>query len=182
MYSLEQPESRAWTTSATGTRIHCWWECWQYSHLEDSWAVSYHTKVNVKSLSRVQLFATPWTVAYQAPPFSRQDHWSGLPFPSPGDLPDVGIEPRSPALQADSLPSEPFSLNTLNTLLSYGPAIVLLGIHSKELSTYVHTKSGTWMFTAVLLIIANTWKQPRYSSLGECINKLWYKQWNIIQL
>jgi len=63
----------------------------------------------VKSLSRVRLFATPWTVAYQAPlsmGFSRQECWSGLPFPSPGDLPDRGIEPRCPALQADVLPSE----------------------------------------------------------------------------
>ena len=68
-------------------------------------------KVNkVKSLSRVRLFATPWTVAYQAPPsmgFSRQECWSGLPFPSPGDLPDPGIELGSPALQADALLSEP---------------------------------------------------------------------------
>ena len=64
----------------------------------------------MKSLSHVQLFATPWTVAYQAPPsmgFSRQAYWSGLPFPSPGDLPDPGIEPRSPALQVDTLTSEP---------------------------------------------------------------------------
>ena len=54
----------------------------------------------VKSLSHVWLFATPWTVAYQAPPmgFSRQEYWSGLPFPSPEDLPHPGIEPRSPAL------------------------------------------------------------------------------------
>ena len=53
--------------------------------------------------------ATPWTVAYQAPPsmgFSRQEYWSGLPFPSPGDLPDPGIKPRSPAFQADALISE----------------------------------------------------------------------------
>ena len=67
-------------------------------------------KVKVKSLSRVRLFATPWTVAYQAPPsmeFSRQEYWSGLPFPSPEDLPNPGIEPGSPALQADALPSEP---------------------------------------------------------------------------
>ena len=67
-------------------------------------------KVKVKSLSRVRLFATPWTVAYQAPlsmGFSRQEYWSGLPFPSPGDLPDPGIEPWSPALQADALTSEP---------------------------------------------------------------------------
>ena len=64
----------------------------------------------VKSLSRVWFFATPWTVAYQAPPsmgFSRQECWSGLPFPSPGDLPDPGIEPGSPTLQADALLSEP---------------------------------------------------------------------------
>ena len=56
------------------------------------------------------LFVTPWTVAYQAPPsvgFSRQEYWSGLPCPSLGDLPNPGIEPRSPALQEDALPSEP---------------------------------------------------------------------------
>ena len=67
-------------------------------------------KVKVNLLSRVWLFATPWTVAHQAPPstgFSRQEYWSGLPFPSPGDLPKPGIEPRSPALQANALTSEP---------------------------------------------------------------------------
>ena len=66
--------------------------------------------VKVRVLSRVQLFVTPWTVAHQAPPsmeFSRQEYWSGLPFPSPGDLPDPGIKPGSPALQADALLSEP---------------------------------------------------------------------------
>ena len=55
------------------------------------------------------LFVTPWTVAHQAPlskGFPRQEDWSGLSFPSPGGLPDTGTEPRSPALQADSLPSE----------------------------------------------------------------------------
>ena len=64
----------------------------------------------VKSLSCVQLFVTPWTVAYQAPPsmgFSWQEYWSGLPFPSPGDLPNPGIEPGSSAFQADTLTSEP---------------------------------------------------------------------------
>ena len=64
----------------------------------------------MKLLSRVRLFVTPWTVAYQTPlfmEFSRQEYWSGLPFPSPGDLPDSGIEPGSPTLQADALPSEP---------------------------------------------------------------------------
>ena len=62
----------------------------------------------VKSLSRFQLFVIQWTVAYhQAPPsmgFSRQEYWAELPFPSPGDLPNQGIEPRSPALKADILP------------------------------------------------------------------------------
>ena len=62
-------------------------------------------KAKVKLLNCVWLFATPWTVAYEEVPptmeFSRQECWSGLPFPSPGDLPNPGIEPRSSALQAD---------------------------------------------------------------------------------
>ena len=66
-----------------------------------------------KSLSRVRLFATPWTVAYQASPsvgFSKQEYWSGLPFPSPGDLPDPGTEPTSltsPALVGGFFTTEP---------------------------------------------------------------------------
>ena len=78
----------------------------------------------MKLLSRVRLFVIPWTVVHQASlsmGFSRQEYWSGLPFPSPGDLPDPGIEPRSPALQADALPSEPPGKNLvvikLNALL-----------------------------------------------------------------
>ena len=66
--------------------------------------------MKVKSLSHVRLFATPWTVAFQAPlsmGFSRQEYRSGLPFPSLGDLPDPGTEPGSPAFQADALTSEP---------------------------------------------------------------------------
>ena len=65
--------------------------------------------IKVKSLSRVQLFATPWTVAHQASlsmEFTRQEYRSGLPFPSPEDLPNLGIELWSPALQAYSLPFE----------------------------------------------------------------------------
>ena len=68
-----------------------------------------HEKVKVL-LSCVQLFVTPWTVALQDPlsmEFSRQEYWNGLPFPSPGDLPDPEIEPRSPTLEADALTSEP---------------------------------------------------------------------------
>ena len=62
------------------------------------------------SRSVVSDSVTPWTVAHQAPlstGFSRQEYWSGLLFPSPGDLPDPGIKPRSPAPQADPFPSEP---------------------------------------------------------------------------
>ena len=73
-----------------------------------SWLAS--SRSDVKSLSRVRLFATLWTIAYQALPsmgFSKQEYWSGLPFPSPGDLPNPGIKPGSPAFQADALTSEP---------------------------------------------------------------------------
>ena len=65
---------------------------------------------SVSHFSHFWLFATAWTVAHQASlsmGFSRQEYWSGLPFPSPGDLPDPGMESESPALQVDSLPSEP---------------------------------------------------------------------------
>ena len=67
-------------------------------------------ETNAQSLSNVWLFEAPWTVAHQAPlsmEFSWQEHWSGLPVPSPVDLPNPGIKPGSPALQLDSLPSEP---------------------------------------------------------------------------
>ena len=63
-----------------------------------------------ESISCVWLFATPWYVAHQTPlsvEFSKQEYWSGLPFPSPEDLPEPGIEPWFPALWADSLPAEP---------------------------------------------------------------------------
>ena len=75
-----------------------------------SFSNAWKWKVKVKSLSCVWLFMAPWTVAYQAPPsmgFSRQEYWSGLPFPSPGDLPETDIKPASPAvptLAVDSLP------------------------------------------------------------------------------
>ena len=75
---------------------------------------------SMKLLSHVRLFATPWTVAHQAPPsvgFSRQEYWSGLPFPSPGDLPDPGIEPGSPTLWADALPSETPGNPSLHSLV-----------------------------------------------------------------
>ena len=74
-----------------------------------TYIMKYYLAIMCQSFSHVQLFVIPWTVACQAPlsvGFSRQEYWSGLPFPSPGHLPDPGIEPRSPTLPADSLPSE----------------------------------------------------------------------------
>ena len=79
------------------------WVAFPFSRSSQKWS-------EVNLLSHVQLFTTPWTAASQAPPsmgFSRQEYWSGLPFPSPGDLPDSGIEPGSPSLQVDALPSKP---------------------------------------------------------------------------
>ena len=87
----------------------------------------------MKSLSRVHLFATPWTAAYKASlsmEFSRQEYWSRLPFPSPGDLPHPGIKPGSPALQADALSSEPpgkppkWFLGFPKTLLPFSPTLM----------------------------------------------------------
>ena len=82
-----------------------------------------HAQEKVKLLSFVRLFAAPWTVAHQAPPpmeFSRQEYWSGLPFPSPGDLPDPGIEPWSPSLQADTYHlSHQGSLATNSSILAW---------------------------------------------------------------
>ena len=96
--------------------VHGWWVFWDaepsilkpgqlvtplytLKQTKANWVALFDLKKG-KSLSRVRLFATPWTVAHQAPPsmgFSRQECWSGLPFPSPGDLPHPGIEPGSPA-------------------------------------------------------------------------------------
>ena len=106
--------------------------------LKDIWpsnrsSVFMRHKVKVKSLSCVWLFVTPWTVACQAPSstgFSRQEYWSGLPFPSPGELPNPGIESGSPTLQVDSLLYEPpgnpyeyiwFPMNIYGSL--WGPCI-----------------------------------------------------------
>ena len=96
--------------------------------------------------SCVRLFATPWTVACHGlqamdrgqPPlsmeFSRKEYWNGLPFPSPGDLPNPGIEPRSPALQADALSSEPpgkLKKNTHNIKLYQAHQIIFLVMNNR---------------------------------------------------
>ena len=87
-----------------------------------------YMKVKVKSLSHVRLFATLWTVAHQAPQsmeFFRQEYWSGLPFPSPEDLLNLGIEPGSPSLQADALLSEPPGNLTNHPYMTTGKTIAL---------------------------------------------------------
>ena len=89
---LEKSMDRgAWQTAVHGVT-------WLSTYVWGGWR---DIKLKLKSLSHVQIFTTPWTVAYHAPPsmgFSRQEYWSGLPFPSPEDLPNPGIEPGSPAL------------------------------------------------------------------------------------
>ena len=103
--------------SNDAVKKHVFWSCGSlYSSNKEQEVNKYICNMSVtfvvvaQLLSHVWLFfVTPWTVACHAPlcmGFSRQEYWSGLPFPSPGDLPDPGMEPRSPALQADSLPFE----------------------------------------------------------------------------
>ena len=101
----------------------------------DKVPVCEHTQL----LSHVQLFATLWTIARQAPlsmGFSRQEYWSGWPFPSPGSLPDPGIEPSSPALQADSLPS-PYEV----------PRLFESPLDCKEIQPVHPRGNQSWMFT-----------------------------------
>ena len=116
----------------------------------------------MKSLSRVQLFATPWTVPYQAPQsmeFSSQKYRSGLPFPSPGDLPDPEIEPGSPTLQSDALPSEPPGVLKPPTivLLSISPfmsvSVCLMYRDAPMLDVYVFTivRSSSWIDPLVIM-------------------------------
>ena len=104
-------------------------------------------------LSHVRLFATPWTIWSME--FPRPEYWSGEPFPSPAHLPNPGIEPRSLALQVDSLPAEspgkPTELpHDQASLLSY----------TQESWKHVFTQKPIQMFTATLLTAAKTWNQP----------------------
>ena len=99
-----------------------------------------YTRKKVKSLSRVRLFETPRTAACQAPPsmgFSRQEYWSVFPFPSPGDLPDPGIELGSLTLQADCLPTEPPGKHTYPGLLPKLEKRILDFIHEAHISLQV---------------------------------------------
>ena len=109
-------------------------------------------------LIRVWLFVTPWTVARQARlsmEFSRQEYWSGLPFPAPGDLPDPGTEPRSPALLVDSLPTEPpgkpiikgYILNWVISFFKWTGDLVFKKLLVELLLGTLHSKVFTGFFT-----------------------------------
>ena len=143
-----------------GTLLHCWWECKLVQPLcKTVWRVLKKLKIELlwkwKSLSHVRLLATPWTI--KSVEFSRPEYWSGWLFPSPGDRPNPGTEPRSPALQADSLPTE----------LSgkpYDPAVSLLGMYPER--TLIWKGTCTQIFITALFTIASTWKEPKCPSAG----------------
>ena len=102
-YTNRHPLTHTHTHTHTHITLHC-------RVIDYSRTVWNQSGVLSISHSVVSDSEAPWAVACQAHmsmEFFRQEYWSGLPFPSPGDLPDPGIKPRSPALQADSLPSEP---------------------------------------------------------------------------
>ena len=127
----------------------------------------------MKSLSRVQLFATPWTVAYQAPPsmrFSRQEHWSGLPFPSPGDLPYPGIEPWSPTLQADTLTSQPPGKpNKVHLVKAMVFPVVMYGCESWTIKNSEHQRNDAfemWCWRRLLRVPWNA-RRSKQSILKE---------------
>ena len=118
----------------------------------------------MKLLSHVRLFATLWTIAHEAPlsmGFSRQEYWSGLPFPSPGDLPDPGIEPRSPALQADALTSEPPGKPKIVFVVAY--------FYSELKIPYIslHTVLSS-VLTSFHFFILLLFSYPSFSHFGNC--------------
>ena len=105
------------------------------SHSEEKARTPESERVSCPVVSSVWLFTTPWTAAHQAPlstGFPRQEYWSGLPFPSPGDLPHPGIEPRTPALRTDSLLSEPQGLEPIRT--------------QEKMLFKAHTSASLWTF------------------------------------
>ena len=124
-------------------------------------------------LSCVRLFATPWTAACQTPlsmGFSRQESWSGLPCPSPGDFPDPGIEPGSPVLKEGSLPSEPQSVNFLSFFilfflsspLSFFPFFLfLIAFHPSSILSFLPS-----LYAAGRILFFQPGREPMSPALG----------------
>ena len=114
----------------------------------------------------------PWTVACQAPlsmGFSRQEYWSGLPFPSPGDLPNPGVEPGSPALQAGSLPSEPPGKPNCSTSMEYYRAFKGNELSSKKKHRgnldIITGKKASWK--AILCVISTIWHSRKIKTMEQ---------------
>ena len=151
---------------------------WSPNNAIQNFLISSSIMSAVKLLSRVRLFVTPWTVAYQAPPsmgISRQEYWSGLPFPSPGDLPNSGTEPGSPTFQADALTSEPpgkpsSSINVSNVTLStrlfykslqsWAPCSLFFQGHCQQSPLQCHPQKfflGRFSWTCHMPIFSRKW-------------------------
>ena len=111
----------------------------------------------VKSRSHVQLFVTPWTVAYQAPPsmeFSRQEYWSGVPFPSPGDIPKPGIETGSAALRTEAIAGRHFTVWAVREAWWFSEASLKIKQNFAKLSKFcLHFK--VWLLWINSVIYSN---------------------------
>ena len=137
-------------------------------------------KVKVKSLSHVRLFVTPWAVAYQAPlsmGFSRQEYWSGLPFPSPGDLPNPGIEPGFPTLEADALTSEPPGNQNkwLFFIRSIGTQTISLSSQEAIWKGKIQKSSQTWPYHHCFWLA-----QPKRWPNKQIIMAITYNIWRVL--
>ena len=131
-----------------------------------------------KSLSHVQLFVTQWTT--QSMEFSRPEYWSGQPFPSPGDLPKPGIEPRSPALQGDSLPTE-LSRKSYYLMVVYTKSCPTLvaqphGLYpARLLCPWDSPGKNTGM--GVAISFSRAYSQPRNWTRVSCIAGRFFTKW-----
>ena len=158
--------------------------------------VNWYVCVCSAMLSSVWLFATLWTAAHQAPlsmGFSRQEYWSGLPFPPPEDLPNPEIEPISLELAGRFFTTgrkqwllwktvwRPGFLKKLNTELPYNPAISLFGIYLEKMKTLIWKDTCISMFTAPLFTKAKTGKQTKCLMTDGGRRCDTYIQWNITQ-
>ena len=115
--------------------------------------LSYRLSCTLSHFSHVWLFSTPWTVAHQAPlsmGFSRQEYWSGLPCPSQGDLPNLGIEPRSPALAGKSLPLSHLGSLIYISICPYEQMHVKMSIH-KEMLVCIDLYKCTYIYKCIHL-------------------------------
>ena len=148
----------------------------------------------MKLLSRVRLFETPWTAAYQAPlpmGLSRQECWSGLPLPSPQSewtslkslqIPNAGegVGEKEPSCTVGGNvrwcchcgKQHGGSLKKLKVELPHDPEVPVLGISTKD-ETLIQRDTCIPLFTTALLTTAKTWKQPKCPSTGEWVEKGW---------